>query len=91
MANPVLTVDRSPTGVVAPGTQLTLTVTATDADARSVTYTFTGTDQGGNEIVVTESVVVSDPVTVTAAVDDPAGVADLVPDPVNPMVWRSTV
>lgn len=92
MANPQVSVVRDPAGVVEPGSQVTFTVTATDSDARSVSYTFAGTDTGGNTVNVTETVVVSDPVTVTASVDDPSGGAtEPVQDLVNPNVWRSIV
>lgn len=92
MATPNLTVTRTPAGAVTPGTQITFTVTATDADARSVSYSFKGTDAAGNEKLVTETVVVSDPVTVTATVTDPAGTAAApVKDGTNPAIWRATV
>lgn len=92
MASPNLTVTRSPSGVVAPGTQVTFTVTASDADARSISYTFTATDGAGGQITVNEQVVVSDPVTVTASVSDPAGTASVpTKDASNPAVWRATV
>jgi hypothetical protein len=94
MANnpPQISVTRTPAGVVAPNTQITFTVSATDADARSVQYTFSATDAGGQAAQVTETVVVSDPVTTSAEVDDPAGVAtEPAQDPVNPNIWRSVV
>lgn len=92
MATPNLTVTRTPAGVVTPGTQITFTVTATDADARSVTHSFKATDAAGNEQVVTETVVVSDPVTVTATVSDPSGTAGpAVKDGTNPAIWRASV
>lgn len=91
MANPSISVTRSPSGVVAPGTQVTFTVTATDADARSITYSFSGVDSAGNATSVTETVVVSDPVTVSASASDPAGSATVTKDPANANVWRSTV
>jgi TRAP-type mannitol/chloroaromatic compound transport system substrate-binding protein len=92
MATPNLTITRTPAGVVTPGTQVTFTVTATDADARSISYSFKGTDSTGNEKIVSETVVVSDPVTVTATVSDPAGTAsNAVKDGTNPAIWRATV
>lgn len=92
MATPNLTVTRTPAGVVSPGTQITFTVTATDADARSISYTFKGTDSTGAEKTISETVVVSDPVTVTATVTDPAGTATApVKDGTNPAIWRATV
>lgn len=92
MAAPSLTVSRSPSGVVSPGTQIVFTVTATDADSRSVSYVFSAVDGQGNPVSVTENVVVSDPVTVSASVSDPAGTATTpVQDGVNPSLWRSNV
>ena len=92
MANPSVTVVRTPTGVVAPGTQLTFTVTATDADARSISFTFTGTDSTGGVTTVAETVTVSDPVDITASVNDPDGVATTPQrDAANLTLWRSTV
>jgi hypothetical protein len=92
MANPQITVVRTPAGVVAPGTQVSFAVTATDGDARSVSYTFNAVDSQSQATQVTETVVVSDPVTVTATVDDPSETAsDPAQDPTNPTVWRSTV
>jgi hypothetical protein len=90
MAAPVLTVTRTPAGVVTPGTQVTFTVTATDADARTITYTFVGTDtNSGTPTEVTETVTVSDPVTVEGSVSDPADVATLSQGSGN--LWHSTV
>lgn len=92
MAAPSISVVRTPAGVVNPGTPLTFTVTAADADARTLSYKFTAADIGGTTKDVIESVVVSDPVTVTASVSDPAGTASTpVKDTVNPSIWRSTV
>lgn len=92
MANPSVTVVRTPTGVVSPGAQLTFTVTAVDADARAVSFTFTGTDSTGGVTTVAETVTVSDPVDITATVSDPDGVATPPQrDAVNPALWRSTV
>ena len=92
MATPNLTVTRTPAGVVSPGTQVTFTVTATDADARSISYSFKGTDSTGAEKVINETVVVSDPVAVTATVSDPSGTAAApVKDATNAAVWRATV
>lgn len=92
MANPQISVVRTPAGVVSPGAQVTFNVTAMDGDARSVSYTFTATDSESNASQVTETVVVSDPVTVAATVDDPSDIAsEPVQDPITPNVWRSTV
>lgn len=91
MAAPVITVTRTPEGVVAPGTQVTFTVTAVDSDARSVTYSFTGTDSTGAAANVSHSIVVSDEVTIDATVDDPNGEATLSPDVSLTNVWHSTV
>ena len=91
MAAPILTVTRTPEGVVAPGTQVSFTVTATDSDARSLTYTFTGTDGTGAAATITNTVIVGDPVTVAATVTDPEDTATLNQDLTNPNVWHSVV
>jgi hypothetical protein len=92
VTNPSISVVRTPTGVVAPGTQLTFTVTATDADARMVSFTFTGTDSLGGVTTVAETITVSDPVDVTATVSDPENVATTPQrDAANLSVWRATV
>jgi hypothetical protein len=92
VATPNLSITRTPAGVVAPGTQVTFTVTASDADARTVAFTFTATDTQGGQVTVNETVVVSDPVSVTGTVSDPANTASApIKDGANPALWRATV
>jgi len=85
----VLSVVRTPVGIVAPGTQLTFQVTASDADARSVTFSFAGTDSGGNRTTIQETVTVSDPVTVDTTSSDPA--IAITRDALDTNVWHATV
>lgn len=92
MANPTISVVRTPSGVVTPGTQVTYTVTAADADARTVVNTFTVTDAANHATQINDSITVSDPVTVTASTSDPSGQASApVKDSVNPALWRQTL